>query len=372
MRRLMVKLVAIETAFVGWLGYWLFLVYSNNPLVSGGLVAQLSKFLQLSFTTVDITVLVLIGALSILLAFKFDRGLRPGIRLERALQMLESLMKRNLMLEAQVAEMKMASVQGTTPDSQSTDEAPLGSWERAFRTPIEAGPPTGLQSTTRSSRNSGSQIPSRQPTAQRFRPTKIETRQPQAPMTTPEQFNEGKHFDADSSTESEIVAEPKQSPSLEPASAWTSFSESTSGNQPTTAPAGTPRKPIAIAHPVSRRQPYIPVPAAKAVLPSVPPSRNVSPVSRARSGSRSGPGNSPSEDLERINSSPSSLASTYHSSESPSQYTSSNSEITRSALPESNLGQTDNTPKNDETQSTPRTTMRASTSEKKRFPWEDT
>ena len=126
MRRLLVKLVAIETALVGWLGYWIFLVYSNNPLVSGGLAAQLSRFPQVSFTTVDITVLVLIGSLSILLAFKFDRGLRPGIRLERALQMLESLMKRNLMLEAQIAEMKMASVQGTTSDRQASNEPPLG------------------------------------------------------------------------------------------------------------------------------------------------------------------------------------------------------------------------------------------------------
>src|SRR6266571_4191645 len=122
MRRLMVKLVAVETALVGWLAYWIFLVYSGNPEISGGLASQLSKFPTLSFTTVDITVLVVISALSILLAFKFDRGLKPGIRLERAIQMLESLMKRNLMLEAQVAEMKMASVQGTASDRQTSNE----------------------------------------------------------------------------------------------------------------------------------------------------------------------------------------------------------------------------------------------------------
>src|SRR5215467_13542402 len=117
MRRLLVKLVALETALVGWLGYWIFLLYSSNPLVSGGLANQLSRFPQVSFTTVDITVLVLIGCLSILLAFKFDRGLKPGIRLERALQMLESLMKRNLMLEAQVAEMKIEKSHGPVVSS---------------------------------------------------------------------------------------------------------------------------------------------------------------------------------------------------------------------------------------------------------------
>src|SRR5213594_4821386 len=116
LRRLLIKLVAIETALVGWLAYWLFLVYANNPSVAEGLGSQLSKFPQLSFTTVDLTVLVIIAVLSIFLAFKFQRGMKPGIRLERALQMLENLMKRNLILEAQVAEMKLDRVQmPTTP-----------------------------------------------------------------------------------------------------------------------------------------------------------------------------------------------------------------------------------------------------------------
>src|SRR2546426_1832318 len=146
MRKLLVKLVALETAVVGWLAYWLFLVYADNPAVAYGLAAQLSRFPQLAFTTVDISVLVIIGALALFLAFKFQRGLKPGIRLERALQMLENLMKRNLILEAQVAEMKLEKVQmPTTPpisNPQPTGESRLGSWERAFRTPIEAGPAT--------------------------------------------------------------------------------------------------------------------------------------------------------------------------------------------------------------------------------------
>jgi hypothetical protein len=160
MRRLLIKLVAIETALVGWLSYWIFLVYANNPSVSAGLGNQLSRFPQLAFTTVDIAVMVIIAAFAIGLAFKFHRGLRPGIRLERALQMLENLMKRNLILEAQVAELRVDKVHPVTPPSSSSVSVPSlpgpsfsaatasspseprpGSWEKAFRTPLEAGPP---------------------------------------------------------------------------------------------------------------------------------------------------------------------------------------------------------------------------------------
>jgi hypothetical protein len=172
MRRLLIKLVAIETMLVGWLSYWLFLVYANNPTVSAGLGEQLSKFPQLAFTTVDIAVLVIIGAFAITLAFKFHRGLRPGIRLERALQMLENLMKRNLVLEAQVAELRVDKVekirsgplqssssistssfsgQSSSASGGSSTEPRLGSWEKAFRTPLEAGSATTKVGSSRQS-----------------------------------------------------------------------------------------------------------------------------------------------------------------------------------------------------------------------------
>lgn len=160
MRRLLIKLVAIETMLVGWLSYWIFLLYANNPSVSAGLGESLTRFPQLAFTTVDIAVFVIIAAFAITLAFKFHRGLRPGIRLERALQMLENLMKRNLVLEAQVAELrvdKIPSIRSTSTSSVSVPGLPSpsfaaamasppgepnpGSWEKAFRTPLEAGPP---------------------------------------------------------------------------------------------------------------------------------------------------------------------------------------------------------------------------------------
>src|SRR6266545_6078816 len=147
MRRLLIKLVAIETMLVGWLSYWIFLVYANNPSVSAGLIDQLTRFPQLAFTTVDIAVMVIIAAFAITLAFKFHRGLRPGIRLERALQMLENLMKRNLVLEAQVAELKIEKshtppiITSVPTPTVSAPEPRVGSWEKAFRTPLEAGPP---------------------------------------------------------------------------------------------------------------------------------------------------------------------------------------------------------------------------------------
>jgi hypothetical protein len=161
LRKLLVKLVALETAVLGWLTYWLFLIYANNPTVSEGLLNELSRFPQISYTTIDISIIVIIAVFSIVLALKFDKGLRPGMKLERALQMLESLMKRNLFLEAQIAEIRVdkpatGMITQTTvitppqlPASTSTssnDMLGAGSWEKAFRIPIEAGPPSTASS----------------------------------------------------------------------------------------------------------------------------------------------------------------------------------------------------------------------------------
>lgn len=161
MRKLLVKLVALETAVLGWLTYWLFLIYANNPTVSEGLLSELSRFPQVSYTTIDISIIVIIAVFSIILALKFDKGLRPGMKLERALQMLESLMKRNLFLEAQIAEIRVdkpatGMITQTTvitppqlpasTSKASNDVLAAGSWEKAFRIPIEAGPPSTVPS----------------------------------------------------------------------------------------------------------------------------------------------------------------------------------------------------------------------------------
>src|SRR3989442_280920 len=86
MRKLLVKLVALETAILGWLTYWLFLIYANNPTVSEGLLNELSRFPQVSYTTIDISIIVIIAVFAIAVALKFDRGLRPGMKLERPIQ----------------------------------------------------------------------------------------------------------------------------------------------------------------------------------------------------------------------------------------------------------------------------------------------
>ena len=365
MRRLLVKLVAVETALVGWLGYWIFLVYSNNPLVSGGLAAQLSRFPQVSFTTVDITVLVLIGSLSILLAFKFDRGLKPGIRLERALQMLESLMKRNLMLEAQIAEMKMASVQGTTSDRQNANEPPLGSWERAFRTPIEAGPSVVSNVIARSNRVSSLVAPNIEAVPPRYKSTRTSLKQPQASITSPNQRAKSLQDDVASLTD-ETIPEIRQTPDTESPNVWTAVSETSSSSWSGPGSPSTGRRPSAIAQPGSRRQPYIPSPAPRATLPS----SSVSPISRRRN-SRLSTHTLPVSSLQTEDDNSSLLPSSYQLGESESSSRGTDEETTKSVLPEDYDLQQEETIGDEEVQSTSRTNSKSSGSAKKRFPWED-
>jgi hypothetical protein len=287
MRKLLVKLVALETALVGWLAYWLFLVYADNPSVADGLAAQLSKFPQLAFTTVDISVLVIIGVLSLFLAFKFQRGLKPGIRLERALQMLENLMKRNLILESQVAEMKLEKVQvPLTPPistSQPAGESRLGSWERAFRTPIEAGPSSSKQSTRppeSSTLELGSDDESPRPPAHRFDPKPI----PQTTMGSktinptieknPERMATIPSKIADrSSTSTTNVAGP---------ATWEDSPKYLGETGGFLTPSPTPRRQTASPEPEAARQPYIPAPPPRLIPSSVILGPGVSPIPQAR------------------------------------------------------------------------------------------
>ncbi len=270
MRRLLIRLVAVETMLTGWLAYWLFLVYANNPLVSQGLSLQLGKFPQLTFTTVDISVLVIIAGLSILIAVKFQRGLRPGIRLERALQMLESLMKRNLVLEAQVAEMKLEKAHaGTSIPSSSTlpslsAEAKPGSWDRVFRTPIEAGP---IATTVQSRPSSiGEDSLRRAGSLVRTTPT-IEPKQSlQRPSILPR--------DKGPSEKPDFAAEvpPKTFPGM-PAigpshSAWEDIPKPSSDTA-ATKPTGVSRAPANVVSVSLSKQPYIPLPVPKSAVPPI-------------------------------------------------------------------------------------------------------
>lgn len=283
MRRLLIKLVAIETMLVGWLSYWIFLIYANNPAVSAGLGDQLSRFPQLSFTTVDLAVLVIIAAFAITLAFKFHRGLRPGIRLERALQMLENLMKRNLVLEAQVAELRIEKVEkapskppllssipvpglrgpGFAPMSSTLGSEPgQGSWEKAFRTPLEAGPP--------STKVSGSGEPSFQRETG-IPPPRIEEAPIKSP-TKPVVFPETSPVSIAPKVEEKPLDRPPMPPPLPATSSagWEDSPKYTGESMGILTPSSSSKKGNPSSSDVSGlMQPYIPVPAPRMVPSSV-------------------------------------------------------------------------------------------------------
>ena len=293
MRRLLIKLVAIETMLVGWLSYWIFLIYANNPAVSAGLGDQLSRFPQLAFTTVDLAVLVIIAAFAITLAFKFHRGLRPGIRLERALQMLENLMKRNLVLEAQVAELRVEKVEkapakfppplssipvpglrgpGFAPMSSTLGSDPgQGSWEKAFRTPLEAGPPVAKAS------GAGlSEAPFQRETG--IPPPRIEDAPPIKSQTKPLVFPETSSLSIAPKVEDRPLEKPSMPPPLSapPSGGWEDSPKFVGESMGILTPSSSKKKGAQSSSDVPGLQtPYIPVQA-----PRMPPSVIVGPMNQ--------------------------------------------------------------------------------------------
>ncbi len=267
MRRLLIKLVALETALVGWLGYWLFLVYANNPSISQGLAGQLGRFPQLSFTTVDISVLLIIAVLSIFLAFKFQRGLRPGIRLERALQMLENLMKRNLVLEAQVAELKLEKVHGGLPHvSPPSAEPRTGSWERAFRTPIEAGP--AAPAVAARSPASGFENPFDQGPLLHAQPARVEQKTVSHPPPRVTLDGPAKKPALVQESPERSLDRSARASGSDP-STWEDSQKRVSETARVLTPSPVPRSPAVVVPASGSRQPYIPVPVPRSAPPSV-------------------------------------------------------------------------------------------------------
>jgi len=277
MRRLLIKLVAIETMLVGWLSYWIFLVYANNPSASARLLDQLTSFPTLAFTTVDIAVLVIIASFAITLAFKFHRGLRPGIRLERALQMLENLMKRNLVLEAQVAELRVEKIPALRTPSTSSVSVPglpspsfagamasppgepnLGSWEKAFRTPLEAGPPT-----PRIRGRNVSEAPFQSETG--IPPPRIEAKLPMPVLPSPPLVISEKSPVSSPDAEGKFSEKPVVVAS---ASGWEDSPKYVGESTGVLTPTGL-KKTARIVPDQGLRQPYIPVPAPRMMPPSV-------------------------------------------------------------------------------------------------------
>jgi hypothetical protein len=274
LRRLLIKLVAIETALVGWLSYWLFLLYANNPSVADQLSSSLQRFPQLSFSTIDIAVMVIIATLAITLAFKFQRGLRPGIRLERALQMLENLMKRNLVLEAQVADLKIEKVHPTPPVATtpavatSSSEPRPGSWEKAFRTPLEAGPPMNARSAGANredvpfGRETGVPPPRIEPVQQTARPTLMR------PIMITEKSSE-KPLPQTIISERTLDRPTMTPPGGQTASSWEDSPKFIGESRGILTPSSPTRRAPSVSEATGLRQPYIPAPAPKVVPPSV-------------------------------------------------------------------------------------------------------
>lgn len=271
----MIKLIAVETILVGWLSYWLFLVYANNPLVAAELASSLQRLPQLSFSTIDIAVMVIIAALAVTLAFKFQRGLRPGIRLERALQMLENLMKRNLVLEAQVAELK---IEKTHPQPIITSvHTPLatpaepkeGTWEKAFRTPLEAGPSISPKAPPANDDD----IPFGRRTG--IPPPRIEPKPQQSPATTkPSIMITEKGADLETPPLLAVPEKPIEKPSFQgtqksSSSSWEDSPQFIGESKGILTPSAPPRRAPTVSDSGGLRQPYIPAPAPKAAPPSV-------------------------------------------------------------------------------------------------------
>jgi len=274
LRRLLIKLVAIETALVGWLSYWLFLVYANNPSVADQLSSSLQRFPQLSFSTIDIAVMVIIATLAITLAFKFQRGLRPGIRLERALQMLENLMKRNLVLEAQVADLKIEKVHPTPPVATtpavatSSSEPRPGSWEKAFRTPLEAGPPLSARSARANredvpfGRETGVPPPRIEPVQQTAPPTLMK------PIMITEKSSE-KPLPQTIISERTLERSTMTPPGGQSATSWEDSPKFIGESRGILTPSSPTRRAPSVSESSGLKQPYIPAPAPKIVPPSV-------------------------------------------------------------------------------------------------------
>src|SRR5207249_77089 len=242
-----------------------------------GLGEQLTKFPQLAFTTVDIAVMVIIASFAITLAFKFHRGLRPGIRLERALQMLENLMKRNLVLEAQVAELRVERIPSLRTPSTSSVSVPglpspsfaavmasppgepnPGSWEKAFRTPLEAGPPVPKIR----SRNV-SEAPFQGETG--IPPPRMEAKPPMPASPSPPLIISEKSPVSSPDADDKFSEKPMVVPS---SSGWEDSPKYVGESTGVLTPTGS-RKTARIVPDQGLKQPYIPVPAPRVTPPSV-------------------------------------------------------------------------------------------------------
>lgn len=188
--------------------------------------------------------------------------------------MLENLMKRNLVLEAQVAELKIEKVHptplaATTPVSAPISSEPRpGSWEKAFRTPLEAGPPISARSTGASRED----VPFGRETG--VPPPRIEPVQQTAPpiLTRPIIITEKGSEKPQPQT---VISERTMDrPTMTPpggqtASSWEDSPKFIGESRGILTPSSPTRRAPSVSESSGLRQPYIPAPAPKIVPPNV-------------------------------------------------------------------------------------------------------
>ena len=188
--------------------------------------------------------------------------------------MLENLMKRNLVLEAQVAELKIEKVHPTPPVATtpavatSSSEPRPGSWEKAFRTPLEAGPPMNA----RSAGANREDVPFGRETG--VPPPRIEPVQQSAPPTLmkPIMITErGSEKPQPQTVISERTSErpPMTPPGGQTASSWEDSPKFIGESRGILTPSSPTRRAPSVSESSGLRQPYIPAPAPKIVPPNV-------------------------------------------------------------------------------------------------------
>ncbi len=266
----------------------------------------------------------------------------------------------------------MANVQSTIPEPVSTNEPPLGSWERAFRTPIEAGPTRSPQVPRREVRGNTPEMSNDDPLSPRSRATRFDPKPSQtAPTPVPMKSRAQDIIDRKAGPTEETMTETRGRHSPEQFATWQSASEPSSRTQPTPPPAVTPRRTgTAIAQPTSRRQPYIPIPATGTVSPNSLPGRVVSPTSRTRVEARSSQETGATSGLQPNERTDPQSPLLDKPSDAPEYLTSPSSEITRSTSIENYQNNSTLATRDGDDYAEPKTAGK-SPSAKKRFPWED-
>ena len=191
--------------------------------------------------------------------------------------MLENLMKRNLILEAQVAELRVEKIPSLRTPSTSSVSVPglpspsfaaamasppgepnPGSWEKAFRTPLEAGPPA-----PKIRGRNVSEAPFQSETG--IPPPRIEARPPMPSSPSPPLVISEKPPVSSQDADDKFSERPMV---VSSSSGWEDSPKYVGESTGVLTPAGS-KKTARVVPDQGLKQPYIPVPAPRMTPPSV-------------------------------------------------------------------------------------------------------